>query len=144
MGTTPPSLPPEVVAAIESGRAIEAIKLLRQSTGLGLAEAKSVVDHYVRSRNMPEAPSAPEAPLPPDVMQALRNGNKIEAVRLVRQHRGLGLREAHLLVESLAAKEPVPIENLSPGAPRKPAGLLWLAILLIVAAYVVYRVLGGA
>src|SRR5689334_3870312 len=100
--TSPGWLPPEVIAAIESGRTIDAIKLFRESTGVGLAEAKEAVDQYVRSRKMPGAASAPEAPLPPDVMQALRNGNKIEAVRLVRQHRGLSLREAHQLVESLA------------------------------------------
>lgn len=137
-------LPPEVVAAIESGRTIDAIKLLRESTGLGLAEAKQAVDRYAKGQKAPEAAYAPETPLPPDVMQALRNGNKIEAVRLVRQHRGLGLREAHLLVEALEAKEPVPLGNLSPAAPRKSSGLLWLAILLIVAAYFAYRVWSGA
>jgi len=37
-------LPPEVVKAIALGRKIEAIKLLRESTGLGLANAKVLVD----------------------------------------------------------------------------------------------------
>jgi len=37
-------IPPEVLAAIEAGRKIEAIKLLRERTGLGLREAKRVVD----------------------------------------------------------------------------------------------------
>ena len=140
-------LPPEVVAAIESGRTIEAIKLLRQSTGIGLVEAKEAVDQYVRSQKLPGAASAPETSgetsLPPDVMQAVRSGNKIEAVRLVREYRGLGLREAKLLVDSLAANEPTPSGNLSPGMPRKSSGLLWLALLLIVAAYFVYRISGG-
>jgi len=37
-------LPPEVVKAITLGRKIEAIKLLREATGLGLANAKVLVD----------------------------------------------------------------------------------------------------
>ena len=37
-------LPPEVLDAIREGRKIEAIKLLRESTGLGLANAKVLVD----------------------------------------------------------------------------------------------------
>ena len=37
-------LPPEVVKAITQGRKIEAIKLLRAATGLGLANAKVLVD----------------------------------------------------------------------------------------------------
>lgn len=142
MGTPSPDwLPPEVAAAIQSGRTIEAIKLLRESTGLGLAEAKAAVDHYARTQG---APPGVEAPLPPDVMQALRNGNKIEAIRLVREHRGLGLREAKLLVDALEAGEPLPHGNLSPVAPRRSSPLLWLAIVLAVAAYIIYRVLGGS
>ena len=49
-------LPPEVVAAIKNGHKIEAIKLLRIETGLGLANAKVLVDagarlHGVQSRH---------------------------------------------------------------------------------------------
>lgn len=37
-------LPPEVTQAIKEGRKIVAIKLLREATGMGLANAKVVVD----------------------------------------------------------------------------------------------------
>jgi hypothetical protein len=37
-------LPQDVIRAIEKGRKIEAIKLLRESTGIGLANAKVLVD----------------------------------------------------------------------------------------------------
>lgn len=42
------SLPPDVIRAIEQGRKIEAIKLLREATGLGLANAKVLVDKSSR------------------------------------------------------------------------------------------------
>lgn len=41
-------LPPDVVRAIEQGKKIEAIKLLRESSGLGLANAKVLVDKASR------------------------------------------------------------------------------------------------
>lgn len=41
-------LPQDVVDAIKSGQKIEAIKLLRISTGLGLANAKVLVDAGAR------------------------------------------------------------------------------------------------
>lgn len=45
---TEDDLPPEVIRAIEQGRKIEAIKLLREATGLGLANAKVLVDKVAR------------------------------------------------------------------------------------------------
>jgi ribosomal protein L7/L12 len=40
----------EVVAAIDAGRKIEAIKILRERTGIGLADAKHLVDRLARER----------------------------------------------------------------------------------------------
>lgn len=40
-------LPPEVVAALANGHKIEAIALLRNATGLGLREAKELIDRHV-------------------------------------------------------------------------------------------------
>jgi len=39
-----PLLSPQIQAAIRSGNKIEAIKLYREMTGVGLAEAKAVID----------------------------------------------------------------------------------------------------
>ena len=45
---TDSELPSEVIRAIAEGRKIEAIKMLRESTGLGLANAKVLVDRASR------------------------------------------------------------------------------------------------
>jgi hypothetical protein len=45
---TEDDLPPQVTRAIELGRKIEAIKLLQEATGLGLANAKVLVDKAAR------------------------------------------------------------------------------------------------
>lgn len=49
--TTPvhAELPAEVLLALQQGNQIEAIKLLRLRTGLGLKEAKDEIDRVVRS-----------------------------------------------------------------------------------------------
>ena len=61
---TPPSpdpmsqpLPAEVRAALEKGRWVEAIKLLRASGGMGLKEAKEVIDRQ-RANFPPPAKAA--------------------------------------------------------------------------------------
>lgn len=41
-------LPSNVLRAIEDGRKIEAIKILQEATGLGLANAKVLVDRVAR------------------------------------------------------------------------------------------------
>lgn len=45
-----PILSSEVIQAIERGNKIEAIKLLRESTGLGLKESKDLIDAYEDNR----------------------------------------------------------------------------------------------
>ncbi len=42
-------LPEEVIEAVRQGQKIEAIKLLREATGLGLANAKVLVDRASRT-----------------------------------------------------------------------------------------------
>ncbi len=51
-------LPTKVVQAIAQGRKIEAIKLLREETGLGLANAKVLVDRAAR-RHAQQNPQVP-------------------------------------------------------------------------------------
>ena len=52
-------LPAEVIAALQAGRKVQAIKLLRQLEGLGLKEAKERVDaHMVKN---PERYPQPES-----------------------------------------------------------------------------------
>ena len=45
---TETELPAKVVESIKAGRKIQAIKALRESHGVGLREAKEIVEAYVR------------------------------------------------------------------------------------------------
>ena len=89
--------------------------------------------------------------LPPDVIEALRKGNKIEAIKRLREATKLGLAEAKGLVDQLERAKPSasqprapqhnpPIPhrpgNLSPGeVPRSSGGGVAVAILLALAAF---------
>lgn len=46
---TEDELPPEVIQAVKEGRKIEAIKILRERSGLGLANAQVLVDRAART-----------------------------------------------------------------------------------------------
>ena len=60
---TEQELPPEVIDAIRQGRKVEAIKLLRESKGLGLANAKVLVDRAWRTHGPArEIPSFADQP----------------------------------------------------------------------------------
>lgn len=60
-------LPAEVVQAIADGRKIEAIKMLREATGLGLANAKVLVDRAARAHGPRKPVQSPLDPLTEDV-----------------------------------------------------------------------------
>ena len=52
----------EVIAAVDSGRNVDAIKILREQSGLGLTDAKQVVNLLARERSgVPDAAPAMEA-----------------------------------------------------------------------------------
>ncbi|MEP7302618.1 MAG: ribosomal protein L7/L12 [Caldimonas sp.] len=131
-------LPADVLAALQRGSAIEAIKLLRAATGLGLKEAKDVIDQHLQGRRAPIATVAAPATLPGAVAAALQRGDRIEAIRLLREAAGLGLKEAKEAVESFQDAARGAASERAPGeVPRSRAGL-WLAIALGAAALLGY------
>ena len=132
-----PPLPQNVLDAIQRRNLIEAIKLLREQTGLGLKEAKDLVDqqsgtHAALSDFSPET-------LPPSAAAALQQGNKVEAIRLLHQQTVIGLQEARALVEANAERLRPNLAVPSPGeVPRSRVGVYWLIAAAIVIAILVY------
>jgi ribosomal protein L7/L12 len=121
------SLPPDVLDALRRGRTIEAIKRLRQATGLGLAEAKSLVDAHVRGDAAAPPVHVPHERrqkkddgrvLPDAVMNALARGDTTGAVKLLRERTGLGLNEARKRIEAAAGSTSFPDNVPRVEAPR--------------------------
>jgi ribosomal protein L7/L12 len=106
----------------------EAIRLVREATGLGLAEAKAALEQWESGGKLPPPKtgqtdkSAPGgvaiSDLPPEVTALARQGKTIEAIKLLREQRSLGLKEAKDLVDQVP---------LDPGAKRSGCAALVLA-----------------
>lgn len=87
-------IPPEAIAALRQGRTIEAIKLLREATGLDLRQAKAVIDARIagaaavrdqaESARSASAGAATGMVFPRDAAEALSRGEVIEAIKRLR------------------------------------------------------------
>ena len=124
MPTSGEELPPNVRAALHAGDKVEAIKRLREATGLGLKEAKDRVDAGATRGSSSVLPAPSPGALPAPVIQALQAGDKIEAIRLLRQHAGIGLKEAKEAVEGFQSPG-----GYAPGEVPRRSGLGWLVAL---------------
>jgi len=136
---------------IAQERKIEAIKLYRELTGLGLKEAKDAVDalessmgtsppERIGSARNAEVPVEPTSLLSGERMATISGhlfqGRTIEAIKLYREWTGAGLKEAKDQVEaletSLRAKAPARF-----GPATKRGGCLGSAALLTLCAVLV-------
>ena len=148
-GAPAPSLPQPVQDALQRGNLVEAIKLMRAGTGLGLKETKDALEAYMRGEP-PAAGFAPKAlpagaPLPVQVQEALDQGNKIEAVRRLRGLTGMGLKEAKDAVEGeIDNAGPGASDGLSPGQVRGSSGLWRWLVALAVLGLAAFVLLGCA
>ena len=135
-------LPADVLDALGHGNPIEAIKRLRAATGLGLKDAKDVIDAYEAGAPVRLPPRPSETPLPADVRAALQAGNKIEAIRLLRDHTGLGLKEAKDAVEAAGVRHTAQVTG-APGEMPRSGNSGWLLLAIAVAVVVAYFLLKG-
>lgn len=106
-------LPSAAKAAIERGDLIQAIKIVREATGLDLKEAKQAVQAYAADpearEKLQQALGAKAATanlvLPQVALDALAHGQLIEAIKQLREaNPQLGLKEAKEAVEAVVHK----------------------------------------
>jgi ribosomal protein L7/L12 len=108
-GGPPLALEDEVATLLANGVGkIEVIRRVRQRTGWGLKEAKDAVEAIERGGTAPVTSALPAPGHPGLTWEAaaeaarLRDGGQtIDAIALVRQHTGMGLRQAKEFVEGL-------------------------------------------
>jgi ribosomal protein L7/L12 len=140
-------IPPAVHAALQRGEVIEAIRLLRDRTGLDLRDAKAAVEALQRigggitSMEIESGTQGADATgdrhayelrLPPEVMMALSQGNVIEAIKRLRALQPMALRDAKALVDR---HQQVAKHRRTPTvAPGDSGGGLWLWIVLALIA----------
>lgn len=82
--------------------------------------------------------------LPKSAVQALRHGNLIEAIKVVRQERNLGLKEAKGVVEAYLASQPAIKKKMDQVlATAQQRFIRWLVGILVLAAGIAYLVMQG-
>lgn len=82
--------------------------------------------------------------LPKAAVEALRHGNVIEAIKVVRHERDIGLKEAKNLVEAYIASQPALKNKIDKViATAQQNFVRWLIGLLVLAAAVAYLVMRG-
>ena len=76
--------------------------------------------------------------LPADVIEALTQGNKIEAIKRLRVARGIGLKEAKDAVDNYVPSDPVIRARLAESRERSRRGCLTYLGVLVGLAAIVY------
>ncbi len=79
-----------------------------------------------------------ESELPEDVLAAIHENRKIEAIKLLREHRSLGLKEAREIVDAYASEHS---HLITTRHYRVETGLgrLLIVFILLAALYAIYR-----
>ncbi|MEP0545503.1 MAG: hypothetical protein ABJF88_01075 [Rhodothermales bacterium] len=99
-----------IAELIEQGQKIEAIKLLRENTGVSLEEAKAQIERLTAEAvgQVPpaERPGLGTKGLPEDVLALARAGQKLEAIKVLRERTGQGLKESKEQIEAAMGDTP--------------------------------------
>ena len=144
-------VPAEILSVWNSGSKVLAIKMLREQNGLGLAEAKQLLESADTGADAADSPLALNSAIPASaelrIHAAMASGNKLEAVKLLKEATGLGLAEAKERIDEAMQGEPLNLEaalhhptqpitaSSAPGEVKGNHGILWLALILVVLAW---------
>lgn len=119
----------QIRAELRAGRKLQAVKLYKEWTGSSLLDAKQYVEQ-MKARH--PADFAPMASGPGDdemdqILDALRQGRKIQAIKLYKENSGASLKDAKEFIERLADE----LRAIDPNAAPSTSGC-GAVILLIV------------
>jgi hypothetical protein len=78
-----------------------------------------------------------------EVQQRIQSGDKIGAIKLVREHTSLGLKEAKDYVEALERGERPPVPALAEGTGKKASGCGTAALLIAGGAIIAFLILNA-
>ena len=122
IGKPTADLEKEVRSLLDQGRKIEAVKLYKDQTGVGLADAKNAVE-AMQADAVPQSDIGGD--LEAELLRLLGRGETLAAVKLYKDQKGVGLADAKQAVESLATKH---------GLGTQQAGCLGVVAAVVAAA----------
>jgi len=132
MHASEPQLSPRAGAAAKAGNIIEAIKLVREETGLGLREAKALVENSLTGAGHSGKP-ATDAELPVGSLVALERGQMLDAIRNYREYHHVGLKDAKAAVQRYLDRNPNTKQQFRDAAARRRRPVVRIFRFLLVA-----------
>lgn len=108
-GPPPRAVPDEatvqrVTDLVEAGSTIEAIKVLRQSTGLGLVEAKERIDRWGTEGTHAPVDQTDRSALDDEIRAVAAEHGQIAAMKRLRERTGWGLADTKAYVDRLGPR----------------------------------------
>lgn len=139
-----PELSAEAIAALQRGQKIDAIKIMHEQFGLSLLQAKQAVEqHEFRLSPVRASEDMPSYSLPAEVLAELRQGNKLAAIKRLRQLKQIDLASAKHSIDTYLQLNPQ-AQPINQGIQAKAvSSLKWILLLLfifsVVAALIISR-----
>jgi ribosomal protein L7/L12 len=100
----------ELLEVLRRDGKIAAIKVYREKTGASLAEAKTTIEALDAGRPLTGSVELDEH-TESQLLNLLRDGKTIEAIKVFREATGYGLKDSKSEVEALARKNQIPIHT---------------------------------
>ncbi|RYJ04990.1 MAG: hypothetical protein EON52_13895 [Actinomycetales bacterium] len=106
----PPRTVPDAMAVqrvtelVGSDRRVEAVKFLRQATGLGLVEAKQRVDRWGAAGPEPVADEVDRSALDAEIRAVVAEHGEIAGMKRLRQRTGWGLADTKAYLDQLGPR----------------------------------------
>ena len=119
----------QLVGLLDQGQMIVAIKLYRERTGAGLKEAKDAVEAIQRGER-PQNPEDGENRFHEILVSLLKQGRKIDAIKVYREVTGSGLKESKDVIESIADRY-----GLSSSQSHGCLGLIVLTLVILACGF---------
>jgi hypothetical protein len=130
-------LPADVLSAIQRGKAVEAIRLLRESKGLGWKEARDVVNQRMRSGTALGPRVASAGWLPTALAAALRSEDPADALRSMRDSM-IAAAPAKAVDKPKSSTAATVPSGLAPGEVPRSNNRLWLTVLAVALVLLLY------
>lgn len=119
----------EIRQLLARGQKLEAVKRFREAADVSLMKAKRRVEEIERGRVPQYADEPLDDPLDDELLRLLRQGRKLQAVKLYRRRSGATLMQSKQAVEELAQRHGLVI-------PGRGCGAAVLALVLLAASMV--------
>ncbi len=135
---------PAVFGQLELGNKIEAIKILREETGMSLLEAKELIEGAETQNPAHRAPGTQrQTAISHAVLDQLMQGKKIEAIKVLRSETGMQLKEAKDAVEQALFDHPEVKHQYDEISKEGKKSLLFKFVVFCVVVYLTYRLFLG-